>query len=242
VFFLDILERRGALVRVQNIPSAGRNIEIPRIEAWIEEGAVRPLLRGEDVQPDGAEPKGGLLFFHDADHLSRPLPDGLAASRFPAAYAFAKKFEPVLRARHRFRNFDPQGDDWLGIYSVTQAAVADHKVVFREISQTLIAASVHSASVIPDHKLYVIHCSSADEADWLAEVMNSDLVGRLAQAFALTTSIGGSLLRYIGIRQLSGQSLPPPGSQRLAKALGLRRPQLEVMRKALVVVSTLDEV
>jgi hypothetical protein len=240
VFFVDVLERRGSRVLVRNMPQAGRNPDVPRAEAWIEEGALRTLLRGEDVQRDGAEPKSGLLFFHDREHLSRPLSDAVAASRFPAAYEFAKRFEPILRARHRFRNFDPQGEDWLGVYSVTQAAVADHKVVFREISQGMIAAPVHSPLVIADHKLYVIECSSADEADWLAEVMNSDLVDRLARAFVLTTSMGGSLLRYIGIRRLSGEPLPATDRQRLEKALGLRGRQVEMMREALRVVSELD--
>jgi hypothetical protein len=155
IFFLDVLERRGPMVRVRNDPRRGRNPTVPHVEAWIEEDAVRPLLRGENVGRGSANPGGYLLFFHDINHLSRPLPDAIAASRFPAAYEFAKKFESFLRDRHRFRNFDPTRDDWLGIYSVTQAAVAEHKVVFREIAQRMTAAAVHSASTVPDHKLYV---------------------------------------------------------------------------------------
>lgn len=243
VFFLEILEGRGSRVRVRNVVAAGRNRELPEVERWVEAGAVRSLLRGEDVQREGAEPKLGLLFFHDAEHVSRPLPDAVALARFPDAYAFAKHFEGVLRGRRLFRGFDPSGDDWLGLYSVTQAVLADHKVVYREISQELIAAPLHSSLVVPDHKLHVIRCESAEEADWLAEVMNSDLVDHLARAFALTTSIGGSLLRYIGIPKLLGQDMPPPGARRLEKALGLRRPQIEIMRKSLrVVVTALDDV
>jgi SAM-dependent methyltransferase len=241
VFFLEVLERRGTKVRVRNVASAGRNREVPIIERWVEERATRLLLRGEDVHREGAQPALGLLFFHDEQNVSRPMPDGVASARFPDAYAFAKEFEEILRSRRPFRGFDPTGEDWLGLYSVTQAALAEHKVVFREISQQVIAAAVHSSLVLPDHKLHVIRCTSADEADWLAEVMNSDLVDRLARAFALTTSIGGSLLRYIGIRRLSDEPLPPPGGKRLEKALGLRRRQVEMMRDALNIVNSLGE-
>jgi hypothetical protein len=46
----------------------------------------------------------------------------------------------LCRARLSFRAFEPGREDWLGLYSVTQAAVAEHKVVYREIAQGLIAA------------------------------------------------------------------------------------------------------
>lgn len=240
VFFLDVAERRGSRVRVRNVTAAGRNRELPIIERWIEAAAVRSLLRGEDVGRDAATPHLALLFFHDQDHLSRPLPDALAASRFPEAYAYANEFETTLRGRPRFRGWDPSADDWLGLYSVTKAAIAEHKVVFREISQEMIAIAIHSSSVVPDHKLHVIPCDSEEEADWLAEVMNSDVVDRLVRAFTLSTSIGGSLLRYVGIRSLANETLPPAGRRRTERALGLRGRQLDMLREALDVASALD--
>jgi hypothetical protein len=68
--------------------------------------------------------------------------------------------------------------------------------------------------------------------------MNSDLVDRLARAFALTTSIGGSLLRYIGIRRLNAP-LPPTEQQRLARALGIQRSQVDVIWNAVSDVEVL---
>jgi SAM-dependent methyltransferase len=241
VFFLDVLERHGSRVRVRNSVEAGRNRQVPVNEGWIETEAVRSLLRGEDVGRDTATPRLGLLFFHDENHLSRPLPDALAASRFPEAYAYAKQFEEVLRGRRPFRGWDPSGKDWLGLYSVTEAAIAQHKVVYREISQEMIAAALHSSTVIPDHKLHVIPCETAEEADWLAEVMNSDVIDRLARAFALSTSIGGSLLRYVGIRRLADEPVPSAGRRRIERALGLRGRQLDMLREALAIVGTLDD-
>jgi hypothetical protein len=45
-----------------------------------------------------------------------------------------RNFEEPLRARRPFRNFDPSGEQWLGLYSVTTAALSEHKVVVREIA------------------------------------------------------------------------------------------------------------
>src|SRR5206468_3858413 len=89
-----------------------------------------------------------------------------------------------------------------------------------------------SAAIVPDHKLYVVPCETADEAEWLAEVINSPLVDSLARAFAINTSISGSLLRYIGIKRLTGERPDTPLRQ-LQMALGLKRPELQLLLRTL---------
>lgn len=156
IFFVEVLEMQNDTFRVRNIPGFGRNSSIPVVEGWVESQAVCPLLRGEDVRRGQADPEFGLLFFHDADHLSHSMSPEEVATRLPLTFSFISHFAHVLRSRHSFRNFDPSGNDWLGLYSVTRAALAAHKVVFREIARGTIAAAVHSAKTVPDHKLYVI--------------------------------------------------------------------------------------
>lgn len=223
VFFLEILEtlEGNDVVRVRNLPGAGRKGGIPQVTAEIEAGAVRRLLRGEDVSRGEAKAELGLLFFHDREHTSRPIPDAVARERFPRAYEFASEFEDVLRRRRRFRNFDPRGEEWLGLYSVTGPALAEHKVVYREIAQGTIAAPVRGAHVVPDHKLYVIGCRSAAEARLLSKVMNSDVVDYIVRAFSISTSITGSLLRYVGIRRIDAELNEDLDDKDLASVLGL---------------------
>lgn len=221
IFFVEILERSGAITKVRNCPHLGRDETLQAYAAYVETDAVKLLLRGGDVTRDGASPRLGLLFFHDRHHTSRPLSDRDARARFPMAYDFASQFRDRLKARRRFRNFDPSGDEWLGIYSVTSAAIAEHKVVVREIAQGMIAAAVHDANVIPDHKLYVIRCADRDEADRVAATLSSPVVDFLVQGFAISTSVTGSFLRYVGVRQLPSESLPTEPSEVLAASLGL---------------------
>lgn len=241
IFFLEILEQEESLLRVRNVPSAGR-LDVPCITGWLEKGAVRRLLRGEDVRRGSATPNMGLLFFHDERYVSNPMPESVAAAHFPRAHEWASNFEDVLRGRRPFRNFNPSGPNWLGLYSVTAACLAPHKVVFREIADRTIAAPVHSADVIPDHKLHVIPCTTEDEAEWLAEVMNSDVFERIVKAFALGTSMGGSLFRYVGIRDLAHEPRPATDSARVEKALGIPRPQLRLLRDALGSVTRVQDV
>ena len=221
VFFLDVVETLGDKIRVRNVPGDGKKPEIKTREAVIEREATRLLLRGKDVSREGAQPGRALLFFHDNEHTSRSFSPAEAKKRYPAAFAFAEQFKETLRRRKKFRGFDPAGDNWLGLYSVTQAALKPHKVVVREIASEMTAAAVHSAEIIPDHKLYVIPCKSAVEADRLALVLNSTVVDYLLRSFAISTSINSSFLRYIGVVNLSTLNPELTGDALTGAALGL---------------------
>ncbi|MBA7596780.1 hypothetical protein ES703_03769 [subsurface metagenome] len=221
IFFLDIADKEGAQLRVSNRPEDGRRHDVWQAEGFVESEAVKKLLRGEDVSPGEARPRLGLLLFHDDEHVSYPLTAEETRETFPRALEYISQFEGILRSRHRFRNFDPTGEYWLGIYSVTTAALARHKVVIREIARGMIAAPVHGADIIPDHKLYVIPCRTDEEADLLAMVLNSRVVSYTVRSFSISTSITGSFFRYIGIRDLSKAKPEQDPDLTIARALGI---------------------
>ncbi len=229
VFFLEVLDTAGNKLRVRNVPSDGRNPIVPTRETLIEREATRRLLRGRDVSKQGAVPDRVVLFFHDHNHTSRPFSPDEAKKRFPAAYSFAEEFEHILTRRKKFRGFDPTGDGWLGLYSVTAACLSTHKVVVREIAGGMVATAVHDSETIPDHKLYVIPCKTAVEADRLTSVLNSTVVDYLVRSFSITTSITGSLLRYIGIDDLTTLAEDLEGDAFISQALGLTPDQHDIL-------------
>jgi hypothetical protein len=229
VFFVEILERDGALARIRNLPAEGRHRSVVSREGWVEDEVVRSLLRGSDVSAGSATPRIGLLIFHDDQRVSQPISSDEVRRTFPRAFQYMAPFESVLRGRGRFRNFDPTGDAWLGIYSVTTAAFAHHKVVVREIASGMIAAPVHGSRIIPDHKLYVIPCGTAREADRLAGVLNSRVINYMILSFALSTSITGSFLRYIGVSDLSNLPEAEDPEVAIADALGLTLDQYRML-------------
>jgi hypothetical protein len=227
IFFVDVLGDEDGLTRIRNVAGEGRNREVEAVEGVVESAVTRSLLKGADVAPGSAVASLGTLFFHDEAHVSTPMLASEVSARFPRAFDYMQNFESHLRARRRFRNFDPSGEEWLGIYSVTTAALAEHKVVVREIARGLVAAPVHGANVIPDHKLYVIPCSDHDEAERLSAALNSRVVHYLVLSFSVSTSITGSFLRYVGIPNLSVLVEPDDPEESLAQALGLTREQLQ---------------
>ncbi len=229
IYFVSAGPQDGRYVTIENDPSEGRNKKVPQLRGEVEHSAIRQLLRGSNVGRMSAAPSGSLLLFHDERHVSQPMSEGEAQRAIPKALAYARQFETLLKARKKFRNFDPSGDDWLGIYSVTSAAIAEHKVVVREIAGGMIAAPVHSSNIIPDHKLYVIPCRSAREADLLARVLNSRVVDFVLRAFSVSTSITGSFLRYIGVQDLAAIPDNRDEETLLASALGLTLEQYRTL-------------
>ena len=232
IFFVDILDNEGDLLRVRNDPGRGRNRQVPTVEGLVEAAVVRQLVRGEDVSREGVKSELGILFFHDGQHVSHPLTEGEAEHLYPRAVQFARNFETLLKGRRQFRNFDPSGDHWLGLYSVTNACLAQDRVVVREIAQGMIAAVLEDPMQVPDHKLYVIGCGSAVEAHLLAQTLNSDVVDGLLRAFTVSTSISGSFLRYIGIQRVSERGASSDEEQ-LAATLDVTIEELRELREAL---------
>jgi hypothetical protein len=226
IFFVEILASDGEKVKIRNLPHLGRDRSLEQKAGFVEKGSIKRLIRGGDVTHAGVNATLGVIFFHDQDHVSFPMSDSTARQRFPLAHSFMSSFRERLQMRRPFRNFDPSGTNWLGLYSVTAAALAEDKVVVREIAGGMIAAPVHNAGLVPDHKLHVIQCSTPAEADDLATALQSPIVDRLIRGFALPTSMNGSFLRYIGIRSLRDED-PPDGMSRIAASLGLTSEQYD---------------
>jgi SAM-dependent methyltransferase len=229
IFFVEILDEAENQVLIRNLAREGRRGDVSPIEGWVERDSVKRLLRGANVRRGRAEPGAGLILFHDDEHVSTGMPPHIAKAKWPHAFEYISNFETLLKSRRRFRNFDPTEDGWLGIYSVTKAALVEHKVVVREIATGMIAAAVHDRSAIPDHKLYVIPCLTLVEADALAEVLNSPIVDYVIRAFSVSTSITGSFLRYVGIRDLSRVTGGEDRDQLLQEALGISADEVRIL-------------
>jgi hypothetical protein len=172
----------------------------------LEPEHLYPLLRGEDVAPFKATPKEFVVVPHAKDNPASPLP----LAKLPKkTREFFAEFQSILRARKKFRNFEPNVRDWHGLYSVLNATFSPHKVVWREMASGsgLIAAAVSFSklptgdvkTVMPDHKLTIIPCVSEDEADYLAAFLNSDVSNLIVRSYAVATGISTHILDRVAI-------------------------------------------
>jgi len=201
VYFVDAWFTNNKLF-VKNLLGEGRRAGIKEITQSIESDYLFPLLRGENVAQFSAENQQYIVLPHST---ANPL---LPVDFFdlpPRTQEYLAAFRKTLSERTKFRNFDPTGENWHGLYSVLQPTFAAHKVVWREMGLGIIAAAIGNGHlpdgsnkpIIPDHKLFLIPCESSDEADFVAGVLNSSVVNLIVASYAVSTGISTHILARI---------------------------------------------
>ena len=197
VYWIDVLENRGRTSLVRNRADSGRN-SWPQITAEIESDLVYSLLRGRDVSRGCAVPSHGIVLPHTPD--GRPIPQDVMVERFPRAFAYFEHFRDEMLARPHYRqHFRKRGWPYWSMYNVGAYTFAQHRVVWREQSSRLEAAAIHDPRVIADAKLTVVPCESAEEARYLAAMLNSPLVSEFVESYAVSTQISTHVLRNVHI-------------------------------------------
>ena len=184
VFWLEVLEEKqdGKLL-VRNYTTGARR-KVDQVTALVEPDLVYPLLRGRDVGPGSASPSLHILL--PQDPVTRR---GIATARLqeglPLTWAYLQRFQSALRDRSGYRRYfirkDRGGGEhetgpFYSLFNVGPYTLAPWKVVWREQARRFTVAALGPEGgrpVIPDHKLMMVPCSTAQEANYLAAVLGS---------------------------------------------------------------------
>ena len=188
---------------ISNLHDIGRN-EVENFTATVEADLIFPLLRGRDVGRWKAQPEHSILVPQDPEQPSRGYPVAELQTKLPKTYAYLSNFEKPLRNRSGFRQFfNPKTDPFYSIYNVGPYTFTPFKVVWREQASMLTAAVVESPKigniVVPDHKLMLCPCDSAEEAHYVCALLNSSLAQFIVKSYALETSVSTHVLNYVRI-------------------------------------------
>lgn len=175
-YFLNVLERHpDGMLLVENRHDIGK-IKVPRVQTVIEDRFVFPLIRGRGIARWRYERDGHVLVVQDPRTQRGVAEDELQAN-YPMTWAYLRKFEKRLKQRKAFRKFfDPDKDPFYSMYSVSEQTFMPHKVVWMDISSHMKAVVVSSKDdklPIPEHTSMFVPVKSADEAHYLAAVLNS---------------------------------------------------------------------
>ena len=201
IFFVDAYLRNGQIF-ITNRRSDGRNDGVDEITQSVEPDYLYPLLRGENVDRFVARPDHFVLVPHASNDPVDPVPFRNLPVRTREFFAH---FRTQLSERKKFRNFDPAQGPWHGLYSVLSATFSSYKVVRREMHNGCVAAAVSSAQlpdqsvavIIPDHKLFLIPCSSMEEADFVSGFLNSEVANFIVASYVVTTGISTHILQRV---------------------------------------------
>jgi hypothetical protein len=211
VYFVDILQADPLIVR-NRAYDGDQDRRVPVLERRVEIDYLYPLLRGRDVSRWCAAPESAIVLPHDPDNPAVPAPFESLGKR---TQEFLQAFREKLESRKIFRNFDPTGKNWHGLYSVLGATFARYKVVWREMANGSVASVVGAQRVvpdgqprvvIPDHKLMIVPAKTLKEAYYVAAVLNSTIAKYIVLSFAISTGISTHILEKIPIPMFNDKS------------------------------------
>ncbi len=201
--------RRLETVLVRNLVDCGKQ-HLPAGEHRIEAELVYPLLRWGDIQRFRAQPSALLLLVQDPVRRCG-IEEEVLRCRYPCAHAYLAGFRPVLERRAAYRRYQARGP-FYAMYDVGPYTLAPIKVVWRRMDRQIQAAVVGlwdhprlgRRPVVPQETCVLVSARSSDEAHYLCALLNSSVVGFLAQAHSIP---GGKafgspgMLEYLNLRR-----------------------------------------
>jgi hypothetical protein len=192
-YFVEAKERYpDGTVLVQNLWDVGK-IKCAKVQLPVEGDLLFPLARGRSVGRWHVEANCHILMVQDPK-TQKGHPEEWLQKTHPLTWAYLRKFEKQLRARKAFQKFfDPKRDPFYSMYSVGEYTLARHKVVWMDISLTMKAAVMSAEGkapiVLPEHTVMFISTDSAQEAHYLAAVLNSAPVNAVVSGYIVDNHI-----------------------------------------------------
>ncbi len=200
-YFVEVKERYpDGTVLVRNLHDVGK-IKCPKVQLPVEGDLLFPLTRGRSVGRWRVGVECYVLMVQDPK-AQKGYPEKWLQETHPLTWAYLRKFEKQLRARKAFRKFfDPEKDPFYSMYSVGEYTFGPHKVIWMDISLTMKAAVLNAETkasiVLPEHTVIFISTNSADEAHYLAAVLNSAPVNTVVSGYIVDNHISTHPLENI---------------------------------------------
>jgi type II restriction/modification system DNA methylase subunit YeeA len=222
VYYIQIKGKTsdGKLI-VTNPPEPGVKKKVKQVEAIVEPDLVYPLIRGRDIKRWYAEFRDRYAIL-PVDPQGRDIEPSDMRVKYPNTYKYFLNFfndlisrsgEPYKTKLEPYKRLSLEKAEKIAppfywIFNV-KPNLAPFKVVWKEITQkggfacaVLCEISdryLGSKVPIPDHKLMLVPLASADEAYYLAGVLNSLIVRSVVTAYVSQLETGTHILDYIKI-------------------------------------------
>lgn len=211
VFWVEIIERpQAGLVRIRNLAASSRQ-KIDTIEAVIEDNLVYPLLKGSDVARWQANPSAHIILTQNPT-TRRGISLIVMARNYPRTLTYLNQFKKLLSNRAAYRRYFKRTDPYYTMFDVGEYTLAPYKTVWHRFGARMKAAVVEGAdrSVIPQETHTMVACSSAEEAWYLAGVLNSLPVEYAISSYSMVggkSFAGPNLLNFIRIPSYNGSRI-----------------------------------
>jgi hypothetical protein len=201
IYWVEVVEELpDGKILIRNLHDVGKTEAVPALTRPVERDLVYPLLRGRDVQRWVAIPSANIILAQNPQ-TRVGWPESEMRVRWPRTYDYLKKFEPLLRKRPAYKKYFKPDDPFYTMFNIGPYTLAPYKVVWREQAARMTAAAVlladaESNPIVPDHKLMLVVCTSAQEAHYLCGALNSCLCQFLTHAYVIEVSTSTHVLEH----------------------------------------------
>ena len=212
IYWIEIIGQRGEDKLIfRNLHTVGKHT-VTSFEGLIERSIVFPLLRGRDTKPFYAE--DSQIYVIVPQDGMRGYPESTMYRSYHLALDYFRSYKAQLETRSSYRRYHlarsgVELGPYYSLWNVGPYTFARHKVAWREVQnpEKFFASYIGPKTdvllgevpVIPDHKLYFVPCTSAEEAYYLCGFLNSPAVRAFVTGYAVDTQIATHITEYIGI-------------------------------------------
>lgn len=205
-FWLSVHGHRpGGSVIVANVVDRAKK-KVLTTQAAIEPDLVYPLVRGRDISRWRVNTQLSVLVTHRKGMRLKAIPEVEMQKEYPKTWSYLRRFEPILRKSGIYRRYFKVTDPFYSIFNIGDYTFARHKVVIREIAGSLTAAVIgenNGKPCIPDHKLIMVDCNTAQEAHFLCAVLNSAPARLFVESYVVNTQFSTHIFNLLSVPTFS---------------------------------------
>ena len=202
IYMVEILDVNSStrLVQIETRPNAGKKDIGPAKKFWVEPDLLFPLVKGAaDFDSCFFSPKSELYIFVPNKGITKKYlldAEDNVENDLRKSYTYFKSYKDLLLDRSTYKARLSKYE-FYHIYNVGSYSFSPYKVMWAEQSGTFKAAVASSKDMpligvrpyVPDHKVYFVDCSSADEAYYLCGLLNSDIVSQYVESHTISIQV-----------------------------------------------------
>ena len=192
---------------VSNLAEKGKR-DIPDVKETIEPDLVFPVIRGSDIERWKATPKIFALITQDPKKRVG-FDEHVMKQQWERTYGYLTRFREFLISQAAYKKYHEEpGNPFYSQYNVAEYTFSRYKVVWKQMTNDLIAAVISQAdtpfgykAVIPLHTTAIFPVDSEAEAHYLCAIVNSSPIRQFIKSYSSAGRGFGtpSIMKHIGI-------------------------------------------
>jgi len=204
-YWVELIKKENDLTFIRNLNNVGK-IKVPKIEEWIEESLLYPLIRGRDIKEFISSPSGFIIVPHDKV-TGKCIMENEFRQLFPFTYRYLLKIKDNLLDRSAYKLLG-KSLPFYSLFDISSYSFSKYKVAWAYVSGNISGKALLRAGliepnedkvVIPNEKCIFISTEDYYEALYILGVLNSSISKLIVASYSIETHIAPDIMNVIRI-------------------------------------------